>query len=289
LLPLNELVLPPTTSAKTTENKSAPLPALYVFVDIKIDIEHLYATLSYNIDRSARLVLASTVQFLSSLHAIHHRLSDYFTSVEIPQIKPLSKGEILGCTAPTLPEIHASGKINVENPESVSSPVICVFVADGRFHLESWMIANPTHTFYQYNPYSLSFTKESYDHSTMLQVRYDAVMRAKEARHWVIILGTLGRQGSLRIASRMETLLSQRNIRFTRLLLSEIFPAKLALMKDVDCFVQIACPRLYVDWGYAFHVPVLSTYEAEVALGTRLVNSSHSHIYGHHINWKLEN
>lgn len=31
-------------------------------------------------------------------------------------------------------------------------------------------------------------------------------------------------------------------------------------------WVQIACPRLSIDWGYAFAKPLLNPYEAEVAL-----------------------
>ena len=41
------------------------------------------------------------------------------------------------------------------------------------------------------------------------------------------------------------------------------------MMKDVECWVQIACPRLSIDWGYAFERPLLSPYEALVALGVR--------------------
>ncbi|KAI5277883.1 Diphthamide biosynthesis protein 1, partial [Ascosphaera acerosa] len=40
-------------------------------------------------------------------------------------------------------------------------------------------------------------------------------------------------------------------------------------MPDVDCWVQIACPRLSIDWGYAFARPTLNPYEALVALGVR--------------------
>jgi 2-(3-amino-3-carboxypropyl)histidine synthase len=31
-------------------------------------------------------------------------------------------------------------------------------------------------------------------------------------------------------------------------------------------WVQIACPRLSIDWGHAFARPLLTPYEAEVAL-----------------------
>lgn len=41
------------------------------------------------------------------------------------------------------------------------------------------------------------------------------------------------------------------------------------MMNDVEAWVQIACPRLSIDWGYAFPRPLLSPYEALVALGAR--------------------
>lgn len=53
---------------------------------------------------------------------------------------------------------------------------------------------------------------------------------------------------------------------FTVILLSEIFPSKLALM-DLDCYVQIACPRLSIDWGTFFKRPLLTPYELMICLG----------------------
>lgn len=32
-------------------------------------------------------------------------------------------------------------------------------------------------------------------------------------------------------------------------------------------WIQIACPRLSIDWGYAFTKPLLNPYEAHVAFG----------------------
>ena len=40
-------------------------------------------------------------------------------------------------------------------------------------------------------------------------------------------------------------------------------------MDEIDCWVQIACPRLSIDWGYAFPKPLLTPYEALVALEVR--------------------
>lgn len=52
------------------------------------------------------------------------------------------------------------------------------------------------------------------------------------------------------------------------ILLSELSPAKLALFAPhVSTFVQTSCPRLSIDWGYAFDRPLLSPYEVSVAIG----------------------
>ena len=41
------------------------------------------------------------------------------------------------------------------------------------------------------------------------------------------------------------------------------------MMGDVECWVQVACPRLSIDWGYAFPRPLLTPYEALVVLGAK--------------------
>lgn len=42
---------------------------------------------------------------------------------------------------------------------------------------------------------------------------------------------------------------------------------QLTAFTDVSVWVQVACPRLSIDWGAACPVPLLTPYEAYVALG----------------------
>jgi len=167
----------------------------------------------------------------------------------------LSKGEVLGCTSP---RIGDNGTVDA-----------LVYIGDGRFHLESAMIQNPTLPAYRYDPYSLKLTRESYNHSEMHYLRRNAISTARRAQKWGLILGTLGRQGNPNTLDLLEQKLVTQGKNFVRVSLSEIFPGKLALMQDVQCWVQVACPRLSIDWGYAFPRPLLTPYEALVALGAR--------------------
>merc|ERR1712179_190124 len=117
-----------------------------------------------------------------------------------------------------------------------------------------------------YNPYSKVLSREYYDQPLMKKIRKAAIDKATEAKVWGLILGTLGRQGSTKVLDNIECQLKAANREFVVVLLSEIFPAKLAAMSEVGAWIQIACPRLSIDWGASFPAPLLSPYEATVAL-----------------------
>ena len=202
-----------------------------------------------NFKQGSHLALVGTIQFVAALQSIQKVIDGEFC-ITIPQSHPLSPGEILGCTSPKLPV----------NEEAI------IYLGDGRFHLESIMIANPQIPAYQYNPYSKVFSREYYDHSLMENNRKDAILKASVAKNYGLILGTLGRQGSPKVMGFLKESMNKAGIRYTVVLLSEIFPEKLKLFTDVDAWVQVACPRLSIDWGTAFEKPVLTPYEAAVAL-----------------------
>jgi 2-(3-amino-3-carboxypropyl)histidine synthase len=78
------------------------LPVLYVFVDILIDLDHFVRTVTLNFSAAQRLLLVSTIQFSQALHQAQLHLAPHYAHLHVPQAKPLSGGEILGCTSPAL-------------------------------------------------------------------------------------------------------------------------------------------------------------------------------------------
>jgi 2-(3-amino-3-carboxypropyl)histidine synthase len=96
----------------------------------------------------------------------------------------------------------------------------------------------------------------------MKKLRYDAIQYAsKHATVFGIILGTLGRQGNPAIVRRIQEAVQLAQRKSFVVLLSEITPQKLQLLsssfqkddRNILCWVQVACPRLSVDWGHTFH------------------------------------
>lgn len=231
-------------------DQTAGIKVLYIFVDIKIDVLHFLETVKKNFSTSWKLGMVSTIQFASTLHLAASKLKESGYTVVVPQSKPLSPGEILGCTSPRIADID-----------------ILIYLGDGRFHLESAMIANPALRAYRYDPYDKKFTEEFYDHTLMRKFRSEAICEASTTPRFGLILGTLGRQGSLKVLENIQRNLIAHKKESVIVLLSEIFPEKLKLFPSVGAWVQVACPRLSIDWGTAFSKPLLTPYESAVALG----------------------
>lgn len=229
------------------------IKVLYVFVTINIEEQHLINTIQKNFTQGSTIACFGTIQFNPTIHSIRGKLEAAEEPIYIipPQTMPLSKGEVLGCTSARLDQ-------NID---------AMVYIGDGRFHLESAMIHNPDIPAYRYDPYLRKFTRERYDQQQMVQVRQDAISHAKEAKKVGLILGALGRQGNPQTLDRLEKGFAQVGVETVKIILSEIFPQKLAMFDDVDAFVQVACPRLSIDWGYAFEKPLLTPYEAMVMIG----------------------
>lgn len=235
------------------------LKVMYVFVDIKFDAWHLIESVKLNFKPSEKIALASTIQFVTSIAVVKRELESCGYAAVIPQIKPLSKGEVLGCTSPKL-------EPDVQN---------VVFVADGRFHLEAMQIANPQiRCFHRYDPYSKKLTREYYEFEKMIQMRRKAVTKAKESIQSGgtigFLLSSLGRQGSPRVFHQLRQKIAQSNPKclMLNIIVPEIQPSLLNAFRDsVHVWVQVACPRLSIDWGDGFVAkPLLTPYELNVAL-----------------------
>lgn len=208
-----------------------------------------------------RLALASSIQFVSSLQVLAKELRQFGFEVQIAQSKPLSPGEVLGCTAPRLTEAIDA----------------VVFICDGRFHLEALMIANRhIPAFFRYDPYSKKLFHESYDHDRMLHNRQNAIkttaslIRSKADPVLGLLLGTLGHQGSPAVLTRLRARLTKEAPHCQTLLVlaSEITSDLLNSFEDsIDAWVQISCPRLSIDWAHdVLSKPLLTPFELSQAL-----------------------
>ncbi len=174
--------------------------SMYVFVDIQIDVENLIKTIEYNFNNKEQVIhLMGSIQYNNSVFSTKRKLLEMgFKNIIIPQTKPRSNGEVLGCTSP---RINFDNFNNESNNKNFNQEKIVIFICDGRFHMESAMIANHDFTFYQYNPFLKILSLEKYDVELMKKIRKEMINRCKDCKTVGIIFGILGRQGNPEILS----------------------------------------------------------------------------------------
>ena len=106
-------------------------------------------------------------------------------------------------------------------------------------------------------------------------MRQSAIAVASSARRWGLILGTLGRQGNTNILDRLETILKEKQLPYVIVLLSEIFPDKLAKFTEIEASVGIsfalACFGCMIHAGDSSIDPLLflSRFAADPAGGCK--------------------
>eukprot|EP00467_Chlorarachnion_reptans_P016052 CAMPEP_0114500442 /NCGR_PEP_ID=MMETSP0109-20121206/7964_1 /TAXON_ID=29199 /ORGANISM="Chlorarachnion reptans, Strain CCCM449" /LENGTH=379 /DNA_ID=CAMNT_0001678099 /DNA_START=310 /DNA_END=1450 /DNA_ORIENTATION=+ len=264
------------------------LPVIYVFVSIRFDVEGLIKAITgYEFQSTRgeeddpekneiRIALMGTIQFvkgiseaashLNSLQKIDvgaaHRERRKFKrySIQVPQTLPLSPGEVLGCTSPHIDS-------NSKNDTGPSVDAI-VFVSDGTFHLEAAMLHNlHVRQFLRYDPYTKVLSPSNYPARKIVQSRREMIEKARESRRWGIIHGVLGRQGNSGIVDRLECLFRKSGVNYLKLPAPEITPRIFDAFPQIQSWVQVACPRLAIDWGKEYtSKPLLTPYEAFKAL-----------------------
>ena len=207
------------------------IPCLYVFVEIRVDVQHLVDCVKLTFaeeekerqqekqmgsvtesthTRIIEALVMGTVQFRSAVVESSQRIDGSFSADKavqfeaiVPQAKPLSPGEVLGCTAPkglaTMDyqealsktrrriarrgggsETASTAAVSTDVNDTVTRERVMIFLADGRFHLEAAMISNPSLRALRYDPYSKTLTEEKYEIVKMKKLRRDAVLKVRQ-------------------------------------------------------------------------------------------------------------
>ncbi|KAI5189241.1 2-(3-amino-3-carboxypropyl)histidine synthase [Nematocida minor] len=234
------------------------IQVMYIFVEIQFDIAHCMKLVNKHINTDDLSILG-TIQYNSTIRKIKKeierekilKIADSKSAGEteesssvctIPRVQPLSPGEVLGCTSP-----------------KVSTGAV-LFISEGRFHLESLMIQNPGKVFYKYCPSSKAMTVETHNYDRFLEIRREIKKKSLDTPRYLIVFGTLGRQGSTGILEKIVEDLKKRKKSYYVVYLSEIDEVFVEALKDITV-IEIACPRIAIDWGSTFSIPIITPFE----------------------------
>eukprot|EP00945_MAST-04E_sp_MAST-4E-sp1_P008209 g8209.t1 len=105
----------------------------------------------------------------------------------------------------------------------------------------------------------------------MVQKRYFQVQKAKDARIFGILIGTLSVSRYRDILKRVRELLKRMGRKHYTFIVGKVNVAKLANHPEVDVYCLIACPQNSLLDSKEFYKPVVTPYELELALAPKRV------------------
>ncbi len=165
-----------------------------------------------------------------------------------------AEGQVLGC--------NASVARNVADKVDAF-----LFIGTGNFHPLAVALVSAKPVFIA-DPVNNEVRDISEVRDRMLRQRHATIEKAKEAKHFGILLSEKPGQRRKKMASYMKQLLSDKQLDAVIVEIDLVTPQKLNAF-GLDAWVSTACPRLAIDDYSAFSVPVLTPIELEILLGKR--------------------
>jgi 2-(3-amino-3-carboxypropyl)histidine synthase len=196
-----------------------------------------------------RLGLVTFSQHLHQLPPVKAKLKEMGFEVFLGRDNALLMGsQIFGCDFSTV------------FPLSDSVDAFC-FLGESEFHAVGLALATGKPT-YMLDPYMNEVTDMAPAAEERKKRAVLAVYKALDARVFGVITGLKEGQKMLGRSKWISDRLETHGRKVVQLALRDVTPERLAPHRDIEAFVQTACPRISID-GFNFDRPVLSIPQAD--------------------------
>ena len=197
--------------------------------------------------RGKTISLITDSQHLHQIESVKNMLEENGVCVKIGKGKgQLNDGQIFGC------EFYPA-------TETVNKVDANVFLGQSNFHAAGVALATNRPTFIL-DPY-FNEIQEITEFAKKLQKKATlAIYKAAEAETFGVIVGLKEGQLSKLTALKFKKELENLGKTVHLIALTEITNERLRNLKDIDAFIQVACPRISTDMK--FDKPILSTPQA---------------------------
>ncbi len=239
----------------------APIPDLQpgvptVFLEVRIDFDPLDALMK-NLDKvRAKVGLVATAQHIHLLPAVRDALRSVGRTVLIGEgdSRIAFPGQVLGC--------------NVSSALAVKDEVEqFIFLGSGYFHPLAVSLGAGLPVLCV-DPYRGAVDDIAQSKEKVIRQRYAAMAKALAAKDWLVLLCDRPGQRRYELAVRCRDALWKKGLRADIVQLNEVRPEAL-LPYGAEAAVSTACPRLAIDDGPHYPIPLLTPWEMEMVLGLR--------------------
>jgi len=242
--------------AKILEKTAVPVH--YIEVEVGIDTLGLF---SKNIEKiPAKIGLLTTVQHLRE----REKIKKYLESKGIEVIEGEPKGRIrLGKEKCIVLGCNFSCAASIEKDVDAF-----VFLGSGNFHALGIALATDKPVFVFDVVLNEVRSMEELKRKILKQ-RYAKILISRDKAVFGVIVGSKKGQRRLKLAYGIKSKIERPGKKAYILYLKEISPEALMPFRDIEVFVNTACPRITIDDAERYKKPMISCTELEIALGER--------------------
>ncbi|MCK5024797.1 MAG: diphthamide biosynthesis enzyme Dph2 [Thermoplasmata archaeon] len=243
-----------------------PIPCLdspnsIMFIQAKSDVDPM-PVLEMAVDKLPRKIgLLTTAQHIHMIVPAMNFLEEKGKEVLVGKGdgRLFAEGQVLGC--------NASVARNVAKKVDAF-----LFVGTGNFHPLAVALASSKPVIIA-DPVNNEVRDISEVRDRMLRQRHATIEKAREAKHFGILLSEKPGQRREKMADYVKKILADKQQHLDAVIVEMdlVTPQKLDAF-GLDAWVSTACPRLAIDDYAAFSVPVLTPIELEILLGKRAWN-----------------
>ncbi len=239
----------------------APIPDLRpyvptVFLEVRMDFDTTDALLKNMGLIKAKVGLVATAQHVHLLPVVQSSLISAGRTVRIGtgDSRIALPGQVLGC--------NVTSALNVMNDVEQF-----IFLGSGYFHPLAVSLGTGLPVLC-IDPYRGAVDDISEAREKVIRQRYAAMAKAMDAKDWLVLLCDKPGQRRYELAVGCRDVLRKKGMKADIVQLNEV-RAEALLPYRAEAAVSTACPRLAIDDGPHYPIPLLTPWEMEMVLGLR--------------------
>nr|CCA23796.1 diphthamide biosynthesis protein putative [Albugo laibachii Nc14] len=268
---------------------TSSLPVIFVFGNQPIDKEHSIRSFSRHLEDKVEALcdgsdIAHTLMLLYDpfyAHAIESISSGLSKNVQALRMTVLT-GQTRRFYDPAQPERGEQvidGKLIWIGGQSISLPEDCclddttqqknyaiLYIGSESQHLTSILMRFSAIPCISYDPKAKSLREEGVKVNKLLMRRYFLMQKAKEARIFGVLMGTLGVTQYQDIVKKLRDLITRSGRKSYLFVVGKVNVHKLANFSGIDAFVLVACRQNTLLDSKEFYKPIITPYELIIAL-----------------------
>lgn len=230
-----------------------------------VDIPVLYIEAKYNKDitpllKKAVKILPKNIGIVASVQHIH----------QIPAVKSFleSEGKIVTVPKGIARSFHQGQILGCEytGPRTISEKVDAFLSVSSKFHALG-LALSVNKPVLLLNPSTDELKDLSKEASLIRKQRTILINKASNARNFGILVSTKSGQGNILLAQKLKDIIESQEKKAIILVARDITQDAALNFKDLEVFIDTACPRIATDDVRKFSKPILTFNEALVALG----------------------